>query len=59
MTYDMHICPLCDCDLRKMDPVGITVHEAGDAQADRFDCPEGHTLLVVETDRTGPKLEGT
>lgn len=43
----MRDCPWCGCTLTHIGSVGVTIHEAGDTQADRYDCGEGHTLLVV------------
>ena len=49
---DMPRCPLCGCDTAFIGSVGIVQADGEwDAQADRIDCPEGHTFLIVATDR--------
>lgn len=54
---EMRICPLCGCDLKFIGSLGIVGWESDwDAQADRYDCPEGHSLLVVQTFRL-PEVE--
>jgi hypothetical protein len=45
-------CPWCrtkDIEMDHVGSVGVTLHDGGDAQADRFDCPNGHTALVITT----------
>jgi hypothetical protein len=43
-------CPSCAASLEEIGSVGVTVHEYGEAQADRWDCAGGHSLLVVRSD---------
>lgn len=51
----MRDCPECGCTLKHIGSVGIIVlgddQSDNDAQADRWDCPEGHTFLIVDTER--------
>jgi hypothetical protein len=52
----MRDCPECGCTLVPVGSVGICDHDGTwDAQADRWDCPEGHTFLIVETARLEPE----
>lgn len=44
----MRDCPLCGCTIEHIGSVGVTVHDRLDTQADRYDCPEGHTWLLVD-----------
>ena len=44
-------CPVCHGILTPIGSVGITIHELGDVQTDRFDCDTGHTILACDTDR--------
>lgn len=46
------ICPRCSNDMERHGSVGV-VHNDGewDAETERFDCPDGHTILVLDTDR--------
>jgi hypothetical protein len=58
MRAKLH-CSICGCDLKHVGSCGIVDYEnRWDAQADRYDCPEGHTLLVVESDRLVSELRG-
>lgn len=49
VTSYMPRCPLCGCDTKFIGSVGISIHEGDDHQADRIDCPEGHTFLIIKT----------
>ncbi len=42
-------CPYDTACLEFIGSVGLTMHEGDDYQADRFDCPHGHTILVIPT----------
>ena len=42
-------CPLCGRVTVHVGSVGITIHEGDDVQADRIDCPKGHTFLIIDT----------
>ena len=45
-------CPYCDEQLTFIGTFMIVMLlNNADAQADRFDCANGHTFLVVETER--------
>lgn len=46
------ICPRCGQNMDFIGSVGVyqADHE-WDAETDRFDCPEGHTILVLDTNR--------
>ncbi len=45
-------CPSCGSTLTLIGSVGIVqADQEWDAQADRFDCEQGHTCLVVQTER--------
>jgi hypothetical protein len=48
----MVICPRCNKEMLLHGTVGV-VHNDGewDAETERFDCPNGHTILVLETAR--------
>jgi hypothetical protein len=50
------VCPRCGNDMDEVGSVGI-VHNDGewDAEVERYDCPEGHTIFVAETDRIDPE----
>jgi hypothetical protein len=46
MSEDFY-CPNDNGILEFVGSVGITLHEGDDVQADRWDCPDGHTILVI------------
>ncbi|PYQ25643.1 MAG: hypothetical protein DMF56_26990 [Acidobacteria bacterium] len=51
-TPDRVRCPDCLAPLRFIGAIGLTLHDReNDAQADRYDCPNGHTVLTISTDR--------
>ncbi len=55
----MRNCPFDGCDLRHVGSLGVRGYgdypeDAWDAQADRWDCPEGHSFLIVDTARLEP-----
>jgi len=48
-------CPYCDSQMVFIGSLGVRDHDdEWDAQADRFDCENGHTFLVVDTARLEP-----
>jgi len=49
-------CPNCGQNMIFIGSAGIVDYDGDwDAQADRYDCPEGHTVFVVDTDRLDPE----
>ena len=52
------ICPRCNKNMEMIGSLGI-VHNDGawDAETERFDCPDGHTILILETSRID-EIEG-
>lgn len=46
------ICPHCRAEMQEIGSVGIVQNDQEwDAECDRYDCPNGHTVLVLETKR--------
>ncbi len=45
----MRECPLCGCTLKEMPLEGVAGCFWSTEKARRFDCPEGHTFLIVDT----------
>lgn len=49
------ICPHCGNDMKDIGSVGVVQNDGEwDAECQRFDCPDGHTILVLDTERITP-----